>query len=514
MLRCTLVITLLTAACGGGDDSPAADAGVPSPDATIPPARGQFPAGFLWGTANAPYQVEGNLHQTDWYQWESEYCDHCPPGESADDGPNFWDNYELDLANAAALSNNAIRIGIDWSRVFPTEAQFPDNPDAEAVARYHAILDAARAHGLAPMVTLHHFASPVWIQDLSDPDVRGWEDEATIAKFAAFAGWAAAEFGDDVDHWVTINEPTAYLIGGWIAGDTPPGKSFAIDEALTVAYHMIEGHARAYDAIHERDLVDADADGAAALVSIAQHSRVFIPKDPGDPDHVRATDMIRYLSNEVFLNGVVFGNIDKNFDYDFDDPEDVADDDSIKGRLDYIGLNYYGVSLVIPTANDNNFPMIGLPLISDLDRQGLPGPISDFGWTLYPEGFREVLDELEPYDLPIIITENGIADATDSQRPRFVIDHLYALNKAIDEGVDLRGYFHWSLTDNFEWSSGFCPRFGLYGIDYAAAGKPRVMREGGEVYRRIIDDNTVDPQLFATYPGYPGSDTACPRLPL
>jgi beta-glucosidase len=500
-------------ACGDGGSVGAVDAGPVVPDAMIPPARGQFPPGFLWGTAVAPYQVEGGLHATDWYQWES-HCDHCP-AESADDGPEFWQRYEVDFQNARSLANNAIRLGIDWSRVFPTEQSFLAlAPDADAVAGYHAMFAAARDRELNLMVTLHHFASPTWVQDLDNlAERRGWEDPQTIDRFAWFARWAGAEFGAEVDYWITINEPIPYVLGGWLAADTPPGKSFAVETAIDVVYHLMEGHAKAYDALHEADVVDADDDGVAAWVSFAQHSRVYLPKDPTDPDHVRAADMLRYVANRSFLDAVVHGNIDRNFDFDFDDPEDTAGDPALMGRLDFIGLNYYGVSLVIDT-NENNFPLIGLPLLSDLDRQGFPGPMNDFGWTIYPTGFRAVIDEVVTYDRPILITENGIADATDAQRPRFVVDHLYALNLAIDEGVDVRGYYHWSLIDNFEWSAGFCPRFGLFRVDFDDPDKPRTMGEGAEVYRRIIDENTVAPDLFRTYPGYPGAEGFCPRLPL
>jgi beta-glucosidase/6-phospho-beta-glucosidase/beta-galactosidase len=498
--------------CGGGGDA-AVDAGPTDGAIDLPGPRGPFPQRFLWGTAIAPYQVEGGLHDTDWYQWE-ELCDGCS-GESADDGPDFWNRYDSDLANAASIGTNAIRIGLDWSRLFPTRVEFDARiADPPALRRYHEIIDAARSRGLTVMVTLIHFALPTWLHDLEDLENKpGWADPAIVDDVAAWAGWAAAEFGDDVDHWVTINEPMVQVVAGWVGGENPPGKSFAIDEGLAAGENMIYAHARAYDAIHEQDAIDADGDGEAALVSVAKHNRVFLPKDVSNPKHLEATAMLRYLLNELFLEAVVFGNIDRNYDFDSDDEGDVKADASLMGRLDYIGLNYYGVTLVIETATDNNFPMIGIPLMSDLDNQGLDGPISDFGWTIYPQGLRTVIDELDRFDLPIIITENGVADAADTLRPRFLVEHLYEVNKAIDDGVDIRGYFHWSLIDNFEWGSGYCPRFGLFRVKFSDPAKPRTAGEGAEVYRRIISDNTVDPQLFATYPTY-GPAGYCPRVGL
>ncbi len=506
-----VLLVAVVAACGDGGGT-GGDAGAPAADAFIPDPVGQFPAGFLWGTAVAPYQVEGNLHGTDWYQWEGK-CATCS-GDSADDGPAFLKLHPADFANAKAISNNAVRIGLDWSRVFPSAASFPDSPDPEAVKIYHDMITAARAEGLTVMVTLIHFALPIWIQDLDDlTNKKGWEDAAIVDKVAAWAGWAAKEYGADVDYWITINEPFVNVVGGWIGGEVPPGKSFAIDDGLIAGENMIRAHARAYDAIHANDLTDADADTVAALVSIAKHNRVFLPKDPDNPDQVRAATTLRYVLNDYFLQALVFGNLDRNYDFDYDDANDVSGDPSLLGRLDFIGLNYYGVTLVVETANDNNFPLIGIPLFNDLERQGLDGPMSDFGWTIYPQGMRQVLDELTQYALPIIITENGIADAADTMRPRFLIDHLYAINKAIDDGIDVRGYFHWSLIDNFEWGSGYCPRFGLFRVDFDKPERTRTMGEGAEVYRRIIDDNTVKPELFATYPAY-GAPGYCPRVGL
>ena len=477
----------------------------------LPDPIGAFPADFLWGTAIAPYQVEGDLHATDWYQWES-LCDHCS-GDSADDGPDLWGHMDDDLDAARDLAQNSIRIGIDWSALFPTEASFPDAPDADAVARYHDLIDAARARDLEVMVTLVHFALPTWIHDLEDLEARpGWEDPAIVELFGTFAGWAAAEYGDDVDLWITLNEPYVNVVGGWISGDVPPGKGLDIEGALAVGERMIRAHAAGYDAIHAADAGDADGDGEAARVSIAQHSRVFVPKDPDREGQVRAAEVFRYLLNDFFLIAVTRGDLDRNVDFDVDDEEDVAGDPSLANRLDFIGLNYYGVTMVLESANDDNYPLIGIPLLNDLYLQGFEAPVSDFGWAIYPEGLYQVLDELRPYDLPVMITENGVADANETLRARFIVEHLYQMGRAMDDGVPVEGYFHWSLMDNFEWTAGYCPRFGLLRVDFDDPDRPRTAGAGAEIYRRIIEDGTVDPALFGeTAYGEPGS---CPRLGL
>ena len=502
--------SIALAACGGGDGSPAdaaselgADAPTPvadaAPDAFIPAAVGQFPEGFLWGTAIAPYQVEGNLHDTDWYVWEG--CGLCSP-DHADDGPDFWDHFDEDFANAEAMGTNAIRLGIEWGRVFPTAASFPDHPDPDALAHYHAIVSSARAHGLVVMVTLHHFSTPLW---LADPRVTdqpfGWDRDDMPQLFAAWAGFCAREFDADVDWWITINEPFAMIAAGWMGPLFPPGHFADVSGAVLAEQHMVRAHVLAYEAIHANDAVSALGDGVAARVSFAAHNRVFLPEDPTNPDDARAAAATTELNNRSFLDAVVNGDVDANLDGDFDDAGDTRGDPTLAGHLDYVGLNYYGVSLV-RDAGQTLFPFVGAPAANDLDRFGVNLPITEYGATIYPQGFRVVLDEVARYALPIVITENGIADGFDTQRPRFLVDHLYALAKAIDEGVDVRGYFHWSLIDNFEWAAGFCPQFGLYHVDRADAARARSAGEGVDVYRRIIEAGTVPVAMFGEFPAY------------
>lgn len=499
-------VAFAAAGCGGSGGAGEADA-APA-DAAIPPPVGAFPPGFLWGTAIAPYAAEGGLHAADWYAWET-LCDGCS-ADRADDGPAFWDRYEVDLANAAMLHTNAIRLGLDWSRLFPTAASFPDSPDPDAVARYHAILARARAHGLNPVVTLHHFATPAWLQDPADPSSQGWEDPATIDAFARFAAFCAREFGAEVDWWITIHEPLVYVGAGWFAGVFPPGRK-SVPAGLTVLWNLVDAHARAYDAIHLNDVVDADADadGASAMVSVAQRMRVYAPLDARDPAHVLAAQVTRHLMNDVFLDAIVYGTRDRNVDLDVLDPGEEADP-ALSGRADWIGVEYDGIAVVVPTSG--TYPVIGAPLVHDLDvHAGLAAPRSDSGRAIYPEGLREVLDGAATYGLPIVVTGSGLADADDDQRPRFLLDHLYVLAQAAAE-MPIRGYFHRSLFDAFEWSAGFCPRYGLFRVDFASAAKTRVLGEGAEVYRAIIDAHTVPVQLYALYPRYPDPGLACARV--
>ncbi len=208
------LLILLLAGCGapsGGD-----------PDH---PALAPFPAGFLWGTATAPYQIEGGLHGCDWYQWES--TSKNVTMAHADDGDHSFTEYDADNQVAEEMDNDAMRLGIDFSRLFPTADSFPDNPDSVAVQHYHDVFASMKKHHLQPMVTLYHWALPTWVQDLTSlTDTSGWLDDNMPDRFARFAGWAAKEYGGEVDLWVTLNEPVVNLTTGYIVGLHPPLRSF------------------------------------------------------------------------------------------------------------------------------------------------------------------------------------------------------------------------------------------------------------------------------------------------
>jgi beta-glucosidase len=466
-----------------------------------------FPRGFKWGTATAPVQVEGGLHASDWYQWESTPAN--ATGAHADDGPDEYDYFDADFALAEGLHNNAARLGIDWSRLFPTAASFPGAPDAAAVAHYHAVFASLRAHGLHPMVTLYHWSFPTYIDDLQHQDtVRGWLDEGVVRQFAAFATWAATEYGGEVDDWITLNEPTNTILQGFVTGKYPPERTFAdtggIANAETAARNMIYAHAAAYDALHAADTIDADGDGQAARVSCAFHQRVWEPNDPKSAEDVAATDRVHYLSNLIWLNAMVRGDLDADFDQKLDGPNDRTGDPALAHRLDFIGVNYYGPARVLALGSSSIGPLTGLPMLTGLDDDR---PHTEYGWSIDPAGFRVVLDELRPFGLPLEVTENGIADAGDAQRPRFIAEHLQVLERAIADGLDVRGYYHWSLIDNFEWAGGYCPRFGLFHVDFAAPQKTRTAGAGARAYQKIIQDRRADP---SPYPPYPAPAQLCP----
>lgn len=340
-----------------------------------------------------------------------------------------YNRYERDFDLLRELGQNAYRFSIEWSRIEPQEGKF----DEKEIAHYGKVLEALRARGIKSMVTLHHFTNPAWLAQRG-----GWANSKVVFYFSRFAEKMLEEHGDLVDFWITINEPLIYAWKGYVEGTWFPKKKNPI-LFLRVLQNQIAAHKKMYEIFHR----------AKVQVGIAKNNQFFEPynsKSLLDRAVVSATD---WLWNRWFL-------------------------DRIKNHLDFIGLNYY-------FHNRIQFPW----------RQRNENRIvSDIGWEIYPEGVYHILLELNRYGKPIFITENGLADAGDVLRKDFIRDHLSWTNKAIREGVDVRGYFHWSLMDNFEWDKGFGPRFGLVEIDYKTL--ERKIRPSARYYAQICRANAVE----------------------
>lgn len=524
LLLPSLFVVLVAVACGddggsgpdggadgGGGDADAGPPACPTGVSQIPLERpaiegdsAPFPDGFLWGTATAPHQVEGGNVASDWWIWE-QMEGRIANGDRSADGPDHWTKYAEDFDLAQADGMNAYRMGIEWAKLFPTREAFDSlTPDPVVVQHYHDVFAALAARGMTPMVTLHHFVSPSWLVDPSAPAadrrMMGFASPTIVDDFAQLAAWAGEEYGGEVDLWITINEPLALVLGGYLVGIFPPGLAYdpADDLLLRVVRGQIRAHAAAFDALHASDASDADGDGAAALVSVAKHQRVFFGEAPCSTADAEAAEKIAYLWNEVFLNAIVHGDLDGNADGDLDDPEDARADAALVGRADFLGINYYGLATVNGRVPISEL-VPGIPNIED-SRTDLPR--NDLGWAIYPGGFRTVLAEAAAYGLPIYVTENGTADRGDALRGPFLVEHLWVLAEAIADGIDVRGYFHWSLMDNFEWAEGYCPRFGLYRVDYDDPARPRSPTPAAGIYRQIISAGRVPSGLVETGRSY------------
>jgi beta-glucosidase len=303
-----------------------------------------------------------------------------------------------------------------------------------AALYYEKLVAACRARGLRPMVTLHHFTLPRWAAEKG-----GWLDEGTLDAFESHVKWVAERYSPRVDLWITINEPNVQSGAGYLSGIFPPGHLARPDLARRCERALVRAHVRAHAALKAKN--------PSCQVGIAQH-------------------MIAWKKRRLDVLGLLHGHGER-FNWRFLD-EAVF--------FDFVGVNYY-------MALGAHLPDL-LRLGGLLPKALGPGK-SDLGWPIDAQGFELVLKAAhERYRKPVIVTENGIADATDALRPSYIDAHLQALARARAAGAEVQGYFHWALTDNFEWHEGFGPRFGLYAVDYAT--QERTPRPSCEVYRRYV----------------------------
>ncbi len=470
---------------------------MPAPE----PTEVTFPSEFLWGTGTAGFQIESGLDNTDWGIWAA-MPGKVAEGDDPNDGPDALAHIAEDVSLMTGAGLTSYRLSVEMARIYPTRAAFDaDQPSTEGLAAYDEQIDALVAAGIVPMVTLHHFVWPDYLRDPTAPDEpQGFERAETIDLFEIWCGRMAAHFGDRVDLWVTINEPTVEASVGYLASFFPPGVSDT-ERMAVVLREQVRAHARCYDAIHEADGEDADGDGDAAWVSIAKHDRVYEPFDPElDTDH-DAVERATYFWNRWFVNAIVHGDLDE----DFDGQAEVTADPTLMGRADFLGLNYYGVSRVGTLSIE--LPFVGpvpvqIALLNDR-------PKTDLRWDIYPTGFGVVLDDMARYGLPIYVTENGLADSLDVNRSRFLVEHLFEIGKARLRGVDVRGYYHWSLTDNFEWAGGFCPRFGFYTVDYATPEKTRSATAAVPLMADIAATGRLTQETIDGLPDYQSAPAPC-----
>lgn len=391
-----------------------------------------FPEDFLWGTAIAAHQVEGNNTNSDWWRWEqSKKTGQKYPLEPSGVGCDFYNRYEEDFELCRRFNQNAIRLSVEWARIQPTPDVFSD----EELRHYRKMLMAAHDQGLKTFVTLHHFTSPIWFADQG-----GWHSGKSPALFADYARVCAEAFGDLVDAFITINEPQVYALKSYTDGTWPPNKRNLL-LSYYVQKNLIQGHNRAYEAI--KQVMDVP-------IGIAKHI-VWYEADPFNSHMIdrTAARVLNYLNDKFFLVPIV-------------------------QHLDFIGLNYYFTNRIRNLRFDNPTDYV-----------------SDMGWWINPGGLGNLLQKLKQYNLPIYVTENGLADATDKYRKHFLRDMLLACGQAILGGVDLRGYFHWSLMDNYEWHQGYWPRFGLIQID-RENNLRRIPRESFYYYAQICKNKKVE----------------------
>jgi beta-glucosidase len=473
--------------------------------------------GFRFGVATAATQIEDMNTATDWYLWTRPLASGgLGRGPFVGDATRGYSKMMDDVALVGGLGVDSYRFSIEWARIEPVKGQI----DEAAIAHYRAELTALRAMGIRPVVTLHHFSNPVWVADPRDPEcAMGVSDTnlcglgsaggaQVIEAMANHAGLLAERFGDLVDDWGTLNEPLNYLLAAYGLGSFPPGRATFTrfnTAFVPVVRDYIAAHAAMYHAIKARDTIDADGDGVAASVGMSLAVVDWEParnnKPSTNPEDIAARDRLVYISDYLFADSVLRGGFDADLDGTADEqhPEWA-------GTLDWLGLQYYfraGVTGAIA-----GFPGVGgTPCTSGFDAGAcLPAPdptycVPRMGYEGWPDGIHDILVAFHDRyaTLPLVVTEAGIATDLGVRRAENVVRVLEAIARARDEGVDVRGYYHWSLTDNFEWAEGFGPHFGLYQVDYASYA--RTGTEGADVLHAIAGSRSLTSAQRQTYGG-------------
>lgn len=403
--------------------------------------KSPFPNDFLWGASTASHQVEGGTYNQ-WTVWELEHANELaatakkrldwlpewdrfakeastPENYLSGKGVMHYDMYKHDFDILQKLNLNSFRFGVEWSRLEPEEGKW--NP--EAFSHYKEYIEELVSRGIEPVINLWHWTMPVWFTDMG-----GFEKRSNIKHFVRFVKKVATELPIDKCRYViTINEPNVYASFGYAIGEWPPNKKNWLT-FVAVYYNLAVAHRRAYKVLKKRK--------KSLQVGVASQLANIQPKRPHNWLDILVTKWMRYFWNWWFLN-------------------------RIKRHQDFVGFNYYFTDYY--QLGDYK-GKIG----RDLFHRANPNfPKNDLGWYMEPEGLYPLLVRVGAHykNKPIMITENGVADADDKHRQWWLEETIIAMERALSEGIPLKGYFHWSLLDNFEWAYGWWPKFGLVEVD-------------------------------------------------
>jgi beta-glucosidase len=405
----------------------------------------ELPKSFLWGVATAAHQIEGGNTESDWWDWE-QLPGKIKNGDRSGEACNHWNLMPLDVLLMKRVGVNSYRFSIEWAKIEPNEGQL----NWEAITRYRSLLLLLSANGIRPLVTLHHFTLPRWVRAQG-----GWEWSEAPVRFSHFVDLVHRMIAPEVEDWVTFNEPMVHLLLGYQQGIAPPGKKGSFQDMIPPLRGLLKAHAAAYRVLHENAALNPNL---KIRVGMAHHLRGFSPWRGWHPLDRLLAKTVNETFNWALPKALSTGRLKLKLPFLLDIDEMISD---LQGTQDYLGINYYTRDLL---AFDFESPekMVIKP----------PAPeakLNDLGWEIYPEGLEIILREAAKRfpGQTILITENGIADRDDSKRKDYLEAHLRVVSKVVHDGVGVEGYYYWSLMDNFEWSEGFAPRFGLYQMDYS-----------------------------------------------
>jgi beta-glucosidase len=427
----------------------------------------EFPGDFIWGSATSSHQVEGNNKNNNWWVWEQKSgntIDGSISGKACDQ----YNQYKEDIQLIKKLGHQCYRFSLEWSRIEPEKGKF----DSKEIRHYRDLINELIDNNIIPMVTLHHFTTPIWLQNIG-----AWENSEIIDLFERYTIYIAEELGDLIPFWNTINEPMIVALLGYLIGIHPPNKR---DRLIfyKVALNLLKSHAKAYHAIHRtvKSVSIPFVKFSRPQVGIVKNLIAYEPVDFKSESDKKETIYRSQTSNWWFLDaidtgviGLPFGN-NEYLEY-------------LKNSSDFIGFNYYTRGLTSKSASNEE----------------ISGPLekTDMGWEIYPEGLYYLLMKLNKYKKPIIITENGIATTHDERRCKYILQHLREIHRGIQQGLDIRGYLYWTTLDNFEWVEGFTKRFGLIEVNFDTM--ERKPRPSAYLFQKIIQQNKITIQMQEKY---------------
>lgn len=453
---------------------------------------------FMWGVSSAGYQCEGDEHNSQWAAWENAGKTKDRSGKAVD----FYHRYEEDIQLAKAMGVNAFRLSVEWSRIEPVKGQI----DTEQLAYYKRLIQTVRKYGMEPLVTLTHFTYPHWLDFDTDHDgLTGWEDPDTVDAYLSYVSLIGREMGTDVRYWITFNEPNIWLVLSHLAGKMPPGGKNPFG-FLRAARNVLQAHARAYDRLHGINpaaMVSSNifqfqynpfaaraktfaASGTAlseqTIRNFANSSDWFMEAfEDGQfayEPHLRSLFKPADYSGPAARGGIALGNGLNALE---------TTTVSLLGRFDYVSFDYY-------------YRFTTLEQVLHADEV--------WRMPIYPQGLYNVLMAYQRrFHKPIIIAENGIGTFNDQpradgwKRGDAIVQHVAQMKRAMADGANVTGYYHWSITDNYEWGN-YDARFGLYRVE--ALKDPELRRiptDGVAAYQSVIAAQGTTPDLLRRYPG-------------
>ncbi len=426
-----------------------------------------FPKDFLFGSATAASQIEGNDPNTNWYHWGEQ--GKIDRNESPITACDHYHRYKEDIELMESLNQETYRMSIEWSRLEPKKGEWSQ----VGIDHYRDELELLLAKNIKPLVTLHHFSIPQWMQEEG-----GFLSPNSVDYFIEFTKKVVECYGDVINEYCTINEPNVFVNDTYLDGKYPPGDKGNLSGYFKASKNLMVCHLKAYVLIHKMRKEMGYSD---TKVGFAHHLAYFTPKNPLLKPSRKLMD---YLFHGIFFRGMVEGKI-----------RGVKVPEAPRGGVycDFLGINYYSRHLIVPSFD------IGMLFGKITFDPSVPkNRLNDLGWEIYPKGLYKMLRRTyRKYKMPLYITENGIPDKADAKRGQFIVEHLLQVKKLLDKGVDVQRYYHWSLLDNLEWNEGYAPKFGLVEVNYET--QERTPRPSAYLYSRICKEKQISEDLLRDF---------------